>query len=76
LRSFGRNFPPRRRGSITGWTAGERVGEIAAVEPGPAHDWLVVRREDGESPLPMVSAFIREVDVPGRRIVVAPPEGW
>jgi 16S rRNA processing protein RimM len=56
--------------------AGERVGEIAAVEPGPAHDWLVVRREDGESPLPMVSAFIREVDVPGRRIVVAPPEGW
>jgi 16S rRNA processing protein RimM len=56
--------------------AGKRVGEIAAVEGGPAHDWLVIRREDGESLLPMVSAFIREVDVPGRRIVVAPPEGW
>ena len=56
--------------------AGKRVGEIAAVEGGPAHDWLVIRREDGEYLLPMVSAFIREVDVPGRRIVVAPPEGW
>lgn len=56
--------------------AGKRVGEIAAVEGGAAHDWLVIRREDGESLLPMVSAFIREVDVPGRRIVVAPPEGW
>lgn len=57
-------------------TAGKRVGEIAAMEGGAAHDWLVIRHEDGESLLPMVSAFIREVDVPGRRIVVAPPEGW
>jgi len=55
---------------------GNRVGEIAGVEGGAAHDWLVIRREDGESLLPMVSAFVREVDVPGRRIVVTPPEGW
>ena len=55
---------------------GKRVGEIAGVEGGAAHDWLVIRREDGESLLPMVSAFVREVDVPGRRIVVTPPEGW
>ena len=56
--------------------AGGRVGELVGVEEGPAHDWLVVRREDGETLLPMVSEFIREVDVAGRRVVVAPPEGW
>ena len=56
--------------------AGVRLGELVGVEEGPAHDWLVVRREDGETLLPMVSEFIREVDVAGRRIVVAPPEGW
>ncbi|HEU5361355.1 MAG TPA: ribosome maturation factor RimM [Candidatus Deferrimicrobiaceae bacterium] len=56
--------------------AGNRLGEIAGLEEGPAHDWIAVRREDGESLLPMVSAFIREVDVAGRRVVAAPPEGW
>ncbi len=56
--------------------AGDRVGEVIGVEEGPAHDWLAIQREGGESLLPMVSEFIREVDVAGRRIVVAPPEGW
>ncbi len=56
--------------------AGTRVGKIVAVEAGPAHDWLVIRRGVGESLLPVVAPFLREVDVPGRRIVVAPPEGW
>jgi 16S rRNA processing protein RimM len=55
---------------------GVRVGELVGVEEGPAHDWLVIRREEGESLLPMVSEFVREVDVAGRRIVVAPPVGW
>lgn len=56
--------------------SGERIGEVAGLEDGPAHAWLVIRREDGESLLPMVSAFVREVDVSRRRIVAAPPEGW
>jgi 16S rRNA processing protein RimM len=55
---------------------GHRVGEVAALEAGPAHDWLVIRREGVESLLPMVAEFIREVDVRGRRIVASPPEGW
>ncbi|MGA7104029.1 MAG: ribosome maturation factor RimM [Candidatus Deferrimicrobiaceae bacterium] len=55
---------------------GDRVGDIISVEGGAAHDWLVIRRDDGEFLLPIVSSFLREVDVPGRRIVVAPPEGW
>lgn len=56
--------------------AGDRVGKIVAVQGGRAHDWLVIRRDDGEYLLPVVSSFLREVDVPGRRVVVAPPEGW
>lgn len=56
--------------------SGKRLGEVAALEEGPAHDWLVIRRDVGDSLLPLVSAFIREVDVRGGRIVVTPPEGW
>lgn len=60
-------------------TAGAgRIGAVAEVIPGPAHDWLAIRRDgDGvEVLLPLVSEFVREVDTPGRRIVVTPPEGW
>lgn len=56
--------------------SGKRLGEVVALEEGPEYDWLVIRREGGESLLPMVAAFIREVDVPGGRLVVTPPEGW
>lgn len=55
---------------------GSRVGEITGLTEGPAHDWIAVRREDGELLLPMVSEFIREVDIAGRRVVVALPKGW
>jgi 16S rRNA processing protein RimM len=56
--------------------AGDRIGEVAGLEEGPAHDWLSVRRADGEFLLPMVSEFIREVDIARRRVVAVPPEGW
>jgi 16S rRNA processing protein RimM len=56
--------------------SGDRIGEIAGLEEGAAHDWLAIRREGEESLLPMVSEFIREIDIRDRRIVVAPPEGW
>jgi 16S rRNA processing protein RimM len=56
---------------------GVPVGHVAGVVSGPAHDWLEIRRAGGEEVLlPAVSEFVREVDVAGRRIVVAPPEGW
>ncbi len=55
---------------------GNALGEVTAVLPGPAHDWLVVRRGGEEAYLPVVAAFLRSVDVPGRRIVASPPEGW
>lgn len=57
--------------------AGRRLGEVAAVVEGPKHDWLVVSRgEEGEAMLPLVAAFIRNVDLDRRRITADPPEGW
>ncbi|GLZ75669.1 ribosome maturation factor RimM [Actinorhabdospora filicis] len=55
---------------------GERVGEITRIEHGPAHDMLVVKRA-GRTPayIPFIKAMVPEVDVPGRRVVVDPPEG-
>ena len=56
--------------------SGETLGVVSGVEPGPAHDWLSIRRGREESLLPLVGAFIVSVDVAGRRIVASPPEGW
>lgn len=56
--------------------AGEPLGEVTGVAPGPAHDWLVVRRNGEEAYLPVVEAFVRSVDIPAKRIVASPPEGW
>lgn len=57
-------------------TEGRLLGFVAGVTEGPAHDWLVVRRDRGEELLPLVAAFIRKVDLAGRRITAEPPQGW
>ena len=57
--------------------AGAKLGEVVAVEPGAAYDFLVVRRPGGEDGyLPVVGAFLRKVDTAARRVVASPPEGW
>lgn len=56
--------------------SGDTLGTVTGVEFGPAHDWLSIRRGREESLLPLVGAFVLSVDVPGRRIVASPPEGW
>ena len=57
--------------------SGEILGEVTGVEPGAAHDWLVVTRKGGEEAyLPVVAAFLRKVDIHARRIVASPPDGW
>jgi len=57
--------------------AGRRLGTVAEVADGSAHDWLVISRgEEGEAMLPLVAAFIRKVDPDRRRITAEPPEGW
>jgi len=53
---------------------GHAVGVVADVEAGPAHDVLVVESEAGERRFPMVSAFVREVDLAEGRIVLTPWE--
>jgi 16S rRNA processing protein RimM len=55
---------------------GSVLGEVTAVLPGPAHDWLVIRRDGGDGYLPVVAAFVHTVDIAARRIVATPPEGW
>jgi 16S rRNA processing protein RimM len=57
--------------------AGAPLGEVMAVHPGAAYDWLVVRRPGGEDGyLPVVAAFLRKVDTAARRVIASPPEGW
>jgi 16S rRNA processing protein RimM len=57
--------------------SGAPLGEVVAVEPGAAYDFLVVRRPGGEDAyLPVVEAFLRKVDTAARRVVASPPEGW
>ena len=57
--------------------AGAPLGEVVAVEPGAAYDFLVVRRPGGEDGyLPVVEAFVRKVNTAARRVVASPPEGW
>lgn len=56
--------------------AGESVGKLLRVDHAPAHDLLVVELTDGRTGLvPFVREIVPEVDVPGRRIVITPPEG-
>jgi 16S rRNA processing protein RimM len=56
--------------------AGEPVGTVLRVEHAPGNDLLVVGRPDGRQALvPFVKAIVPEVDVPGGRVVLTPPEG-
>ncbi|GAA3596048.1 ribosome maturation factor RimM [Kineosporia mesophila] len=56
--------------------AGEKLGEIVAVQHPGAQDLLVVRTVKGENRLvPFVGAIVPEVDVPGGRIVIDAPAG-
>jgi 16S rRNA processing protein RimM len=52
---------------------GKELGTVSGVEHYPAQACLVV--EPGRALLPMVRAFIKEIDIAARRIVVTLPEG-
>jgi 16S rRNA processing protein RimM len=55
--------------------AGEPLGEIVDIETFPAHDVWVIRHGDRERLVPAVKAFIKDVDVQNRRVVIAPIPG-
>lgn len=57
-------------------TSGAVIGEVTGLEVGAAQDRLAVRLNDGRTGLvPFVEALVPEVDVPGGRVVLDPPEG-
>jgi 16S rRNA processing protein RimM len=57
-------------------TDGRDVGEVRAVIHGAAQDLLAVRPEAGpEALVPFVAALVPEVDLAGRRVVVADRPG-
>jgi 16S rRNA processing protein RimM len=57
--------------------AGDRLGEVVAVQHPGAQDLLVVRTTagTGDRLVPFVSAIVPEVDVKGGRIVMTAPPG-
>ena len=55
--------------------AGERVGEVARVVPGAAHDLLEVTTRGGDALVPMVKEIVVAIDLDGRRVTVDPPAG-
>jgi 16S rRNA processing protein RimM len=54
---------------------GERIGGVTKVEGDGAGSRLVVQTLSGEVLIPMAEGICELVDVPGKRIVVEPPEG-
>lgn len=55
--------------------AGAPVGTVKEVLHHPAQDLLVVQGPSGEVLLPFVAQIVTVVDIPGGRLVVAPPPG-
>ena len=58
-------------GCIVITSAGETLGEVTDVLPYPAQDVLVV----GETLIPFVKAFIKDIDLTRRRVIADPIPG-
>jgi 16S rRNA processing protein RimM len=57
---------------------GALLGAVESVVENPAHDMLLVKPEETESrafQIPLVEAFVLDIDLAGGRIVVSLPEG-
>jgi 16S rRNA processing protein RimM len=54
---------------------GEEVGTVEGVEGDIGGSRLVVAGARGEILIPLATEICRTIDVPGRRIVIEPPEG-
>jgi len=55
--------------------SGEAIGRVTGVEGGAAGSRLVVQSSKGEILIPLAEGICVAVDVPGKKIVVEPPEG-
>lgn len=50
-------------------------GVIAAIDPSPLQDRLVIHDGDTERMLPLVDNFVKDIDLEARVVTVDPPEG-
>jgi 16S rRNA processing protein RimM len=71
----GRFYPWQLAGAPVLTEDGRKVGVLARIEPGPAHDLWVVDAEGREHLVPAVPEIVLDVDVKARRVVIRPPEG-
>jgi len=63
-------------GLVAELASGTPLGTVTDVLHLPGGDVLVVRREHGtEALIPFVRSIVPTVDLPGRRLVIDPPEG-
>lgn len=56
-------------------TAGEELGTVVRVDTGAGPATLAVETPNGEALVPFAESICRQVDVPGRGIVIEPPDG-
>ena len=54
---------------------GRAIGEVTSVDGGSTGSLLVIKRSDTEVLIPLVEGICVSVDIPGRKIVVEPPDG-
>ena len=62
-------------GCVVETAAGTRIGEVRRVDGGAGGSLLVVNGARGEVLIPFAQHICVEVDVPGRRIRIDPPDG-
>lgn len=71
----GRYYEHQLVGCLVETVGGMRVGEIAKVEGGAGGSRLVIDGERGEIQIPFAVEICVEIDVPGKRIRIDPPDG-
>lgn len=55
---------------------GRKLGKLTAVFDHGAHElWVVKDNKGREAVLPVIEGLVKEMDIPGGRLVVEPPEG-
>jgi 16S rRNA processing protein RimM len=62
-------------GSTAVFPDGEKIGEIKDILELPGNDVLVIDRKGEEVLVPLVEAFVKEIDVKEKRVVIEPVKG-
>ena len=72
----GRFYPWQLAGCVVMTADGREIGRVTGIEHGPTQDvWVVTDGTGTERLIPAVAEIVQEVDLAGRRVVIAPPEG-